>query len=77
MHNTEIRADIIQRILQRRGKLRIHDRFDPRRTALVVIDMQTAFLQPGLPSEVPVARAIVPNINRLAAPWRGLTQRLP
>ncbi len=36
------------------------------RTALVVIDMQNAFCAPGAAIEVPVARSIVHNINRLA-----------
>lgn len=72
MHRTEIRQDVVQRILQRRGKLHIHEHFEPQRTALVVIDMQNAFVQPGLPSAVPVARAIVPNINRLAVSLREL-----
>ncbi len=70
MHKTEIRRDVIDRILSRRGHLHIHNQLDPSRTALVVIDMQNAFVQPGLPSAVPVAREIVPNINRLAAALR-------
>ena len=39
--------------------------------AALVVDMQTAFLKPGLPSEVPMAREIVPNINRLAQAFRA------
>ena len=70
MHNTELRQDVIQRILQRRSRRHVHERLEAGRTALVVIDMQNAFLQPGLPSEVPVARAVVPNINRLATALR-------
>jgi ureidoacrylate peracid hydrolase len=70
MHKTEIHPDAVSRIMQRRGKLHVHETIDPKRTALVVIDMQVAFLEPGLPSEVPLARAIVPSINRLAAALR-------
>lgn len=66
MHKSEIRESVRQRIMKRRGRMRIHDSLDGARTALLVVDMQNAFMAPGLPSEVPVARDIVPNINRLA-----------
>jgi ureidoacrylate peracid hydrolase len=69
-HKIEIHPDVIARIMSRRGRLHVHDRFDARRTALIVIDMQSAFLEPGAPSEMPVAREIVPNINRLAGAVR-------
>ncbi|MYG51621.1 MAG: cysteine hydrolase [Rhodospirillaceae bacterium] len=72
MHKTEIHPDAVRLIKARRGgRLHVHDTLDPARTALVVVDMQTAFLKPGLPSEVPMAREIVPNINRLAAAFRA------
>ena len=72
MHKTEIHPDAVRFIKARRGgRLHVHDTLDPTRTALVVVDMQTAFLKPGLPSEVPMAREIVPNINRLAAAFRA------
>ena len=72
MHKTEIHPDAVRFIKARRGgRLHVHDTLDPARTALVVVDMQTAFLKPGLPSEVPMAREIVPNINRLAAAIRA------
>lgn len=70
MHKTEIRPDVLDRILTRRGQLHIHNQLDPARTALVVIDMQNAFVHPASPTVVPVAREIVPNINRLAAAVR-------
>ena len=70
-HKTELHPDVVERILQRRGKMHIHDALDPGRTALVVVDMQVAFMAPGKPSEVPMARAIVPNVNRLAAALRA------
>jgi len=43
---------------------RLH-RFEPGRTALLVIDMQRGFLDPGAALEVPPGRAIVPNVRRL------------
>lgn len=66
MHEVAIRREIIERVLARRGRLHLYDRLDPRRTALVVIDMQNAFVAPGAPIEVPQARDIVPAINRVA-----------
>jgi len=70
-----IRQEIIDRVMQRRGRLHIYDRLDARRTALIVIDMQNAFVAKGAPVEVPAARDIVPAINRLAAELRK--QRVP
>jgi ureidoacrylate peracid hydrolase len=71
-HRVSIRAPIVERVMARRGKLHLYDSLDPRRTALLVIDMQNAFVAPGAPVEVPAARDIVPAINRLAA---GLRKR--
>jgi len=70
MHEVAIRPEIIERVLARRGRLHLYDRLEARRTALVIIDMQNAFVAPGAPIEVPGARDIVPNINRLAAALR-------
>lgn len=66
MHPVDLPAEIVQRLRDRRGKLHLFDSLDPRRTALAVIDMQHAFVEPGAPSAVTTAREIVPNINRLA-----------
>lgn len=63
MHPCQLPADIVERMITRRGHLHLFRTLDPARTALVVIDMQNAFLQPGAPSETPVAREIVPNID--------------
>ncbi len=38
---------------------------DPRRTALIVIDMQNAFVAEGAPFETPGARAMIPRLERL------------
>ena len=40
-------------------------RFQPGRTALLVIDMQRGFLDPGAALEVPQGRDIIPNVRRL------------
>jgi ureidoacrylate peracid hydrolase len=72
MHPVAIRPEIVQRVLARRGRLHLHDALDATKTALLVIDMQSAFVAPGAPIEVPAARGIVAGINRLAA---GLRRR--
>lgn len=71
MHNVSIRPFIIDRVMARRGRVHWFDRLDPSRTALVVIDMQNTFCAPGGPAEVPTARGIVNNINRLTNELRG------
>ena len=59
-------AELVERVSARRGKLHCYDQLDPRRTALVVVDMQTAFLKEGWPTACDPARDVVPAINRLA-----------
>ena len=45
------------------------------RTALIVVDMQRAFLEPGEAMEVPPAREVVPRIQALLTVFRA--RRLP
>ena len=56
MHEVALRPEIIERVLARRGRLHLFERLEPKRTALLVIDMQNAFVAPGAPVEVPAAR---------------------
>ena len=66
MHPSDLPHEIAERVRARRGRLHPFERLSASRTALVVIDMQNAFCAPGRAIEVPVARSIVHNINRLA-----------
>jgi ureidoacrylate peracid hydrolase len=50
--------------------MELFDALEPRRTALLVIDMQNAWLAPGAPFETPPARALIPRINRIAEALR-------
>lgn len=50
-------------------------RLEPGRTALLVVDMQRGFLDPGEALEVPAARDIVPTIRQLLDAFRA--KRLP
>ena len=76
MHDIAIRPEIVARVVKRRGRVRLFERLEPARTAAVYIDMQATFLAPGAPVEVPMARAIVPRINRLNARLRALGVRI-
>ena len=71
MHNYVVPQSVKDRVIKRQGKLLSHDNIDAARTALVVVDMQNYFVAEGYPLEVPVARAIVPNINRMANAMRA------
>lgn len=49
---------------------------DPRRTALLVIDMQNFFIAEGAPCEAPAGRALLPSLNRLVARCRAAGVRV-
>jgi ureidoacrylate peracid hydrolase len=67
MHKIAIPQSVVDRVIARRGREHIHDDLDPARTALVVVDMQNAFMLPGVAHALCLeAQEIVPNINRLA-----------
>jgi ureidoacrylate peracid hydrolase len=72
MHQIEIRPEIVERVLARRRRYHLFDSLDPKRTALVVIDMQPTFVAEGSPAEVPASRGIIGSINRLAREARAL-----
>jgi ureidoacrylate peracid hydrolase len=67
MHKVSIPQSVIDRVVARHGREHVHDNLVPSRTALVVVDMQNAFMLPGV-AHAPclAAQDIVPNINRLA-----------
>src|SRR5258707_4288235 len=57
--------------MARRGNEHCFAELDPTRTALVVIDLQHAFMNDAVGhAVVPAARDIVPAVNRLAAAVR-------
>jgi len=72
MHNVSIRQEIIDRVLARRGRFHWFEELDPRRTALVIVDMQEVFCALGAPAEVPGSRDIVEPINRLTGELRKI-----
>ena len=72
MHELSIPPHVIERVVGRAGRPHPFDTIEPGKTAFVVVDMQNHFVKQGFPGEVPMARAIVPVINRLAVALREL-----
>jgi ureidoacrylate peracid hydrolase len=67
MHEVSIPSSVVNRVLARRGREHVYEDLDPSTTALLVVDMQNAFMLPGVAHSLcPMAEKIVPNINRLA-----------
>ena len=68
LNGTTIPDFVVQRVVARRGAEHCFANLDPTRTALVVIDLQHAFMNDAVGhAVVPAARDIVPAVNRLAA----------
>ncbi len=72
MHQVIIPPSVTERVIARRGREHVFADFDPKTTALVVIDLQNAFMLAGV-AHSPCAEAIeiVPNVNRLARAMRA------
>jgi ureidoacrylate peracid hydrolase len=70
MHKIDIPQYIIDRVTKLRGKLHAFDELAGPQTALLVVDLQNVFMVPPYPTEIPLAREIVPNVNKLAKATR-------
>ena len=71
MHPFSLAPEAIARVTARCGKPHPFDKFDPKRTALVVVDMQNGFMQAG------VAHALCPMAERIAElEHRAITEAL-
>jgi ureidoacrylate peracid hydrolase len=67
MHKVTIPQSVIDRVVARRGTEHCFENLDPAKTALIVVDMQNAFMMQGVGhAPCDMAPAIVPNINTLA-----------
>lgn len=63
---------ILDRYAETRGRIRnVYETIEPRRTAHLIVDMQNGFMEEGAPVEVPAARGIVEEINRLSRAVRS------
>jgi ureidoacrylate peracid hydrolase len=72
MHKLSIPQSVIDRVIAKRGRELVYEDIDPAKTALVVVDMQNAFMLEGVAHALcPMAKHIVPNINRLAEAVRA------
>jgi ureidoacrylate peracid hydrolase len=65
MHTLSIPPHVAEMVQERVGRAHPFDTIVPRKTALLVVDMQNYFMHPDYQA-VPMAREIVPNVNRLA-----------
>jgi ureidoacrylate peracid hydrolase len=71
MHVVSIPGWAVERVVARYGTAHPYADLDPARTALVVVDMQNAFMVEGVAHALcKTAVEIVPNVNRLAAAMR-------
>ena len=67
LNGATIPDDVVRRVIERRGTTHPFAELESRKTALVVVDMQNAFMDEAVGHAVcPAARDIVPAINRLA-----------
>src|ERR1700738_1895119 len=72
MHRGSIPQSVIDRVVAKRGRVYAFEGMEPAKTALVGVDMQNAFMLPGVAHALcPMAEKIVPNINRLAEAVRA------
>jgi ureidoacrylate peracid hydrolase len=71
LNGASIPDAIVERVIARRGAVHSFANLDPAHTALVVIDLQHAFMNDAVGfAPVPAARDIVRAVNRLAAAVR-------
>lgn len=71
MHPFSIPPHIAERVAARCGSPHPFARLDPRRTALVVVDLQNGFMRADIShAYCEMAQHVVPQVNRLAAALR-------
>jgi nicotinamidase-related amidase len=70
-HAFEMPGDYVARTVAREGRPHSVTRLDGPHTALLVVDMQRYFMEAPFAGACPMAREIVPNVNRLATELRG------
>lgn len=70
MHKIDIPDHVKERVINRQGRLHAVETLEPGKTALIVVDMQNYFMADGQLGCCPVARDIVPAVNRLAGTLR-------
>ena len=71
MHDFKLPEEFMDRVTKRQGRPHTCETLNPKKTALVVADMQNYYMAHGQQAACPVAQEIVPNVNRLAATVRS------
>jgi len=66
MHKITSVDHVMDLVMARRGRRELFEEIVGPSTALVVIDLQNAFMLPGMPLDIPLSRELIPNVNRLA-----------
>lgn len=75
-HDFHMPAEYIARVVARQGRVHACEILSGPSTALVVVDMQKYFMVEPFAGACPVAREIVPNVNRLARSVRAAGGRV-
>ena len=70
MHKFSMPEEMVARVVARVGRTHPFDKLEASKTAFVVIDMQNYYLKSRYLGDVPLARGIVPAINKFAADLR-------
>ena len=71
MHRADILDEVRERVTRNRGGVAVFNSLIPRQTAHIVVDLQNGFMAQGQVAETPMARTIVPNVNRISAALRA------
>ena len=72
MHKIEMSPDVLARIPGLRDGLHMFGNIVPSRTAHIIVDLQNGFMERGATVELPVAREIVPNVNKICEAVRDV-----
>lgn len=67
-HPSGIRQEIVDKVVKRRGRLHAYEQINPTKTALVVVDMDTATVKRMDDTDI---MQIIPRINQLATAVRA------
>jgi ureidoacrylate peracid hydrolase len=71
MHQADILDEVRERVTRNRGGVAVFNSLIPHQTAHIVVDLQNGFMDHGQVAETPMARTIVPNVNRISATLRA------
>jgi ureidoacrylate peracid hydrolase len=71
MHQADILKEVRERVTRNRGGVAVFNSLSAHQTAHIVVDLQNGFMDHGQVAEVPMARTIVPNVNRISAAIRA------